>query len=208
MYKITLAMMAAVSLCTISCAKNDNLDPAQNAATAAQDRDLQEKDFASPCMAKPLAGVVASKMVYRFQGANMTRTTRYFKTADCSSDTDISFVEQGVFNLHTDQRTPDGGKAIDIDYKTVTVTTVTAQGVEAANAMGLCGAHDWSQNSQRDESSHAADVNCLNAEMPRHDSNIYRVDAKDLYFGATSDKSTDPSKRPASLDTSVKYSAP
>lgn len=202
-----LILAALITLTFTGCAKNTNLDPIDNAKTASEDRDLQAKNFTTSCTPKAFGTLVGSQIVYRFEGANVVRTTRYYKTNDCSSDADITFVEHGDFALHTDQRTADGGKAIDIDYKSVIVTTVTQQGVTAANAINLCGASDWSQNSQREENQHAADINCLNAQIPRHDSNIYRVDANVLYFGNTSDKSTEPGQRPTQLDMGTKYTA-
>ena len=199
-------IVATVILAICACSKNSNIDPIANAKTASDERDLQQKNFTAPCRPAAFApGILTYQTVYRFEGANTTRTTRYFKTPDCTSDSDIVLTESGDFNLHKDQQTSDGGKAIDIDYKSLMVTTVTPQGVSAANAIQLCNANDWSANSKRDESTRAANVNCLGMPVPRHNSNIYRVDASVLYLGLNADKSTDPTTRPTALDMSLIY---
>jgi hypothetical protein len=217
MKKIILVSIGAISLSIASCNKNSNNNPVTNAKTAADERDLQGKNFTSSCSLKPVdaiytgimtglaASIKSSLMVYRFDGANITRTTRMFASSDCSGDTAISFEEDGDFNLHKDQRTNDGGKAIDIDYNALKVTTVTPAGVTAANAISLCGANDWSANSQRDKTAQAQDSSCLGSQMPRHNANVYRVDADTLYLGKASDSSS--TQRPASLDLGEKFVA-
>jgi hypothetical protein len=214
-----LLVLLTASLALTACSKHRNLDPFKNGKTAADERDLQARDFVSECALKPvdaiLTGIMsafstsikAATTTYRFDGANVTRTTDFYTTTDCSGETAIRFQELGEFNLHKDQKTSDGGKAIDIDYSSLEVTTVNGDGVTVANSSGLCGKSDWAAGDKMDETAQAANANCFGAEMPRHDSNVYRVDDKTLYLGAVSDQSTDPSDRPTALNTSVPYKA-
>lgn len=217
MKRLILFLSAATLLS--ACSKDRNLDPVKNAKTAADERDLQARDFVSECNLKPVdavlsgiltafeASVKGATTTYKFDGANVTRTTQLYTSTDCSGETAIKFEEIGEFNLHKDQKTSDGGKAIDIDYKTLEVTTVSADGVTVANSTGLCGKTDWGKGDEMDQTSQAANANCFGVEMPRHDANVYRVDANVLYLGAVSDDSTSPQERPTSLNTGVPYKA-
>jgi hypothetical protein len=212
-------ILLALSVCVLfsACGKNKNNDPFVNNDQAAKDRDLQGKNFASPCSVSALdailtgiltggtAAIQAEQIVYRFDGANVTRTTHLYTNTSCTGDTAVSFVETGDVSLRPDTRTNDGGKYIDIDYKNLQVTTVTDDGVKAANAIHLCGATDWSANSKRDETAQAKDVLCYGAALPRHNSNVYRVDANVLYFGAQTKADNNDSERPGSLDFGTKY---
>jgi hypothetical protein len=201
-----------------ACNRDRNNNPFTNAKTAADERDLQGKNFTSECSLKPMdavftaiatgfsASVKSSLEAYRFDGANVTRMTRFYQSPDCSGDAAVNFEEMGDFNLHKDQQTADLGRAIDIDYHTLKVQTLTNEGVAAANAIGLCGISDWSVNQQRDVTAQAKDVKCLGTPLPRHNANIYRVDAGVLYLGASTANPTDPSQRPTSL-SATKYRA-
>ena len=94
-----------------------------------------------------------------------------------------------------------------MNYVTLNVTVLSAEGVTVANAVHLCNAADWSQNSQRDETGSAQATNCLGSQMPRHDANLYRVDSNTLYLGAQPTSTTTPDERPQSLDLGTQYHA-
>lgn len=215
MKKLLLAALA----CTLvtACGKDRNNDPIKNVQEAAKDKDLQGKNFASACQLKPVeavltgilsggnASIKGAQTVYRFDGANVTRTTELYSTTDCSGEVAIRFEEGGTVTLDPDKRTNDDGKFIDIDYNSLKVSAVTDEGVKAANAIQLCGATDWSQGTQRDEVAQAPNINCYNAKLPRQISNVYRVDANVLYFGTQDTASIDSAHRPTSLDMNDKY---
>lgn len=207
------------TMAVAACSKKENLNPFDNAKAAGEERDLQSKDFTSACSFEPLdaiytailssfeASIKASRVSYRFEGANVTRTTEFYSDAECSGKSALLFSESGEFKLNKDHKTKDGGKGIDIDYKELSVTAQTADGVTAAEAIELCGRDSWKKGTEENVTSEANDTNCLGVKMPRHNSNIYRVDANVLYLGDTASDSSQPEDRPARLNKSVKYSA-
>ena len=80
------------------------------------------------------AALKSSQVVYRFDGANVTRTTQLYTSLNCTGDNAVRVEQHGDFNLHKDQKTNDGGKAIDIDYHSILVTAVTDDGAKVSNA--------------------------------------------------------------------------
>lgn len=214
---MTLAITALANVAFVGCGKDKNNDPVQNVRVASEDRDIQNKNFSSACSQKPIEGILtgiltggeaplrSQKVVYRFEGANVTRSTQIFTTPDCSGDIAISFEEIGEFTLDTDSRTGEGAKFIDFDYKKLKMSIVSNPGVIAANAVGICGAHDWALSQQRDVTAQAADLRCYNIATPRHQSNIYFLEGNTLFFGTQSPAAVDPSKRPGQLNRNDGY---
>jgi hypothetical protein len=214
-----LLFVCLASLLVAACGKDRNNDPIANANEASKDRDLQGKNFASSCSIKPLDAVLTgiltggnavikgAKTVYRFDGANVSRTTRLYTTADCSGETAVSFEERGEIDIKKDQKTNDGGKFIDIQYKTLKVSAANDAGATAANSIKLCGASDWAAKQVRDETANSKDMTCYGAQVPRQNANVYRVDANILYLGTQTKASTDASQRPSTLNMADKYTA-
>lgn len=212
---------ALLVLTFAACAKDNSSNPSpgigRDVQAAAADPDIQNKNFVSDCALKPVdailtgvltglsASVKSAHTFYRFEGASITRTTQLYPSTDCSGDAAINLQERGEFTLHTDQKTADGGKYIDINFHNLFVTTATDVGVKAANAVQFCNAADWTVNLQREETAQAAAVNCLSAPMPRTNANIYRLDGNVLYLGAQPTAQTAPGSRPANLDLNTKY---
>lgn len=209
---ISLAMLALVA-----CSKDRNNDPVSNIREAVKDKDLQEKVFVSECAEKPIdalltglfsggkSSIKAIRTAYFFAGANVTRTTRLFNSLDCSGDAAFTFEELGDIKIDKDQKTNDGGFFIDMDFHSLKVKMATDAGATAANAVKLCKVSDWAAKQERDVTGASADVNCYNAQVPRHNANVYRVDANTLYFGTQAKSTNDGSTRPTKVDTSVKY---
>ena len=219
-------MKKALSLILISlvlgaCQKDRNNDPVANVREAAKDKDLQGKTFTSECSIKPLDAIVTGLMTggessvksqqvaYRFDLANVIRQTRLYNSTDCTGDSAYNFEEAGTMNIETDpnKKSNDQGRNIELDYKTVKATVTSDAGVTAANATKLCGIADWAPNKARDITAQAKDLNCYAAQVPRHVSNIYRVDNSVLFLGSQSKGSVAPNERPSSLDMTVKYTA-
>lgn len=215
-----LIYLSFATLLIAACSKDKNNNPVTNAQEAAKDKDLQLKTFVSDCSIKPLealltgifsggqSSVKGQRVAYRFEGANVTRTTRLFNTADCSGDAAFTFEELGTIKIDKNQKTNDGGYNIDLDYNKVKVAMATDAGRVAANAIKMCGAADWAAKQTRDVTAQAKDVGCYGAALPRHISNIYRVDAKTLFMGTQSKGSNTARERPSSLNMSDKYIAP
>lgn len=198
------------------CAKDRDLDPVANVSEASKDRDLQ-KTFNSPCtvagaeVLQTLGTVKGEKTVFRFDGNNITRESRYYAAADCSGEPAFTMQENGTFRIETDRNkdTNDRGRNIDINWKTVKVAINTDDGVKAANSdvAPLCGLKDWKKGGEaRDVTAQAKNPTCYNGKVPRQDWNIYRVDAGTLYLGRVSKSENAQKDRPAKLE-STKYTS-
>lgn len=215
-----LILIALATVFVAACSDDDNNDDVvDNVQEAAKDRDLQDKNFITPCTTVVLdavltgiltggdAAIKAQRVQYRFEGNDVTRTTFLFSEADCTSDVAIQLREVGDFTLNTDNKSADGGKFIDVDFHDLNAQVISQAGVEVANAIGFCGASDWAAGAaERNVTPKAADLNCYSAQVPRHNSNIYRLDeGKVLYFGPQTKSNNDGTTRPTSLNTNVKY---
>ena len=132
-----------------------------------------------------------------------------FNSADCSGDAALNFEEAGTIKIETDpnKRTNDQGRNIDVDYKTLQAKVTTDAGATAANAVKLCGLSDWTPNQSRDVQPQSKDLMCYAAQVPRHVSNVYRVDAGTLYLGTLTKGSVSDSERPSKLDMTNKFSS-
>ena len=198
------------------CARDRDLNPISNVQEAAKDRDLQ-RTFLGPCslaggeMLQSMGEIKGERTVFRFEGNNATRETRYYPNADCSGDAGFIMQENGTFTLDKSKKANDGGYNIDFNWKTVKVIVSTEQGAQAANSglKPLCGLKDWKKAEKaqgRDVTPQAKDASCYNAAVPRRDYNIYRVDAGTLYLGRTSKANNAPNDRPTKLE-GTKYAA-
>lgn len=215
-----ILLIALASVLFTACSEDDNNgDILNNIEEAAKDRDLQDKNFITPCTTTVLeavltgiltggdAAIKAQRVQYRFEGDNVTRTTFLFSESDCTSDVAIQFREVGDFKLDTDNKSADGGKFIDVDFKQLSAQVISQAGLEVANSIGFCGASDWVAGAaERDVVANSADLTCYSAPVPRHNANIYRLDeGKVLYFGPQTTSNNDGTTRPTSLNTNVKY---
>ncbi|PIT98956.1 MAG: hypothetical protein COT74_11965 [Bdellovibrionales bacterium CG10_big_fil_rev_8_21_14_0_10_45_34] len=209
--------MLFVSTLIVGCQKDQNNNPVANVVEAAKDTDLQGKTFGSQCMAKPidalLTGVMtlgkssikSQQVTYRFEGANVNRQTRLFGTSDCTGEAVFNFEESGTIKIDKDSVTTDGGQNIEMDFLALKAGAATVAGATAANAISLCGISDWTIDQMRDVRAQAGDLMCYGATVPRHVSNVYRVEAGLLYLGTQSKGAIPPEERPSSLDKTVPY---
>lgn len=215
-YAAKFGVMASV-LVLAACGGNSN--PVQNAVEATEDPALQAKTFTSKCSVTPVgavltglftggaAAVKSSATSYRFTGANVTRKTEVFQSADCTGEAALEFSEIGAFDILDDNKTADGGRLIDMDFKKLEVTVKNDAGLKVANAVSLCGTNNWSDNQKADVTTKSEDVNCYNAKVPRMQANIYKLEGSVLYLGTMSKDPVAKSARPASLDRSQGYTA-
>lgn len=214
MKKIICLSVLALAL---SACQNRNNDPVANAKEAAKDRDLQ-KTFMSECSFKPIDAIVSGLMTegkasvksqvvsYSFEGANVIRTTELYTSTDCTGEAAVAFEEAGDIRIG-DERTEDGARTIEMNFKTLDAVVKSEKAAIAANEAKLCGVTDWSAGKSRDVQNHAKDVLCYNAEVPRQVSNIYRVDNNVLYLGTSSKDSVKPEDRPESLNKMIEFRA-
>lgn len=210
-----ILLLAAMSLMAVACGKDDK-NPFTNAKEAIEDKDLQGKNFESDCSVEAFdailtgilsggqASVKSSRVAYRFEGANITRTTVLFANLNCDGEA-FRYTETGTFNITKNQRTNDGGYFIDINYKSLSVAMASDVGAVSANAVKLCGAEDWAAGQTREVTAQAANATCYGTPVPRVNNNVYRLDGGNvLYLGTQSLENGAP--RPTSLKN-VKYVA-
>lgn len=213
-----LFFVSVAALAIAACDDGRNKNPITNVEQATADRDLQAS-WISECktdFSEALKSAFATaniqdalksyRLEYKFQGANVTRTLNQYKTADCSGDT-ISFREVGDFRIETDpnKKTNDGGKNIDMHFKTVTAV-VTANGVDVANAIQLCGVGGWNADDEREVTGNSGAGNCYEIKVPRDVYNVYRVNADTLYLGTDPSGANTENDRPArAMNDSVQF---
>jgi hypothetical protein len=209
--------LALAAMVCASCNKDRNTNPITNAQEFAKDRDLQGKTFVASCSATPITGLTtglatglqsslkSEQVTYRFEGANVTHTTRWFESTDCSGDAGLTFEELGDIKIDKNQKTNDNGYNIDMSFNKVKVKISTQQGASAANGISMCGIKDWNAGQERDVTAQSKDISCYNNKVPRQVLNIYRVDANNLMLGT--DAKGDVTKRPTSLNMTDKFAS-
>jgi hypothetical protein len=208
-------LISAMSLLAVACGKDDK-NPFTNAKEAIEDKDLQGKNFESQCSIEPVdalltgilsggqASVKSSRVAYRFEGSNITRTTVLFANLNCDGEA-FRYSETGTFNVTKNQRTNDGAYFIDINYKKLELSMTTDVGVVSANAIKLCGIQDWAVSQSREVTAQAKDATCYGTVVPRVNNNVYRLDeGKILMLGTQSLENGSP--RPSGL-SNQKYTA-
>ncbi len=150
--------------------------------------------------------VKTQRVAFRFEGSNITRTTVRFANANCDGEA-YRLTEQGTFNISKNQATNDGGRPMDISYKSVSVTPASEEGAATLNNISLCGKADWKKDGKQDVTAQAQDkkINCSKDTVPRENKNVYRIfDGKVLVLGTETLENGNPA--PASL-SGVKYTA-
>lgn len=213
---LTAAFAASLSALFLSACGQDN-NPVNNVREASADPGLQAKDFHGNCSVKPIdailtgiltggdAAIKSARTEYRFVGANMSRKTRLFTTADCTGDTAATFTESGSFEIKSDGKTSDGGTFIDFDLTKLEIVVQSPKGIEVANSINLCGSNTWKQNEQLEVTTKSGDVNCYGAQVPRRVANVYKLENSNLYLGTQS--KGDVSVRPSSVNRNDIYVA-
>ncbi len=214
----TLILTCTLPLVFAACSKDNdtNSNPIDNLKQAAKETELQGKTFQGECSLRPLdaiatgiatAGETAIKSAreqFLFEGANLSHSTLVYTSTDCSGPEALVYQENGSFEIHDDQKTADDAKAMDIKYETLTVKTVSNDGVTVANAVKLCGVEEWSTNMEQNVTAKSEDTNCYRVKVPNQDANVYKLENGNLFFGikARFERST---VRPTSLDRNEKF---
>jgi hypothetical protein len=212
---IALSLMASLA----ACQKRSNKNPIENAREAISDVDLQSKSFLGDCsinLGDALASFVASSGKYsvkssrdqfQFVGANLTRTTRIYESADCTGQDVLMFKETGAFHVDPDKRAEDQSNFIDITYDRLTLVAQSEFGVQLANEIKICGHEDWSVGKEIEVTAQAEDVSCYRKKLPSQEADVYRLENNNLYFGERDALLKSRQSRPARVDLKTKYSA-
>lgn len=193
----------------LTACKDDKKNPVTNVRVASEERDLQ-KTWQSECQLKPVdmittgimslgqASVKSVRVQYRFKGATVQRVNIAYAGADCTQDAWI-FEESGQFTLDKAKKTNDGGFNIDMKFEKLKLTIKDENGAKSANAIKLCNRSDWKAGQDADVTANAKDATCYNAQVPRTNANVYRIDNKVLYFGENPANAVQPNQRPSRL---------
>lgn len=207
--KKALIAVAALTFAVVGCNKGRDANPISNITEAAKDVHLQNKTFSSVCstslgeMAKTLGTVKSSRIEYHFVGDNVTHSTVYYQSTNCTGEPAYTFKEIGTFKSDN-SKDIDGGRPIDMNFKNVYVNVSSDAGRDAANSAKLCGVSNWEKGKDTDVTVHSADLTCNNAQLPRSDYNIYRLDGGTLYWGSVLPV-TDEADRPTKLQKNIQF---
>lgn len=213
-------MAATFVFASLTACNNDSgsSSPAENSEQALRDTNLQGRTFWSACSTEPLTAIAtgiltgdaikASRTGFGFEGAEVTRHTRFFPAADCSGESAFTFREIGTFEIQSDRETNDGATFIDMNGEKLHVKIDSEVGASVANSLTACKANDWKMGDDREVTAAASEASCYAKALPRMERNIYLVESNTLYLGSTSDAGRDGEGRPTQLDrTAQKYVA-
>ena len=205
-----LMLMAAAGLMLGACAKDNGRSGQDNVQQAAREPALQGKIFWGACDTRPgiavatgiLTGdaIKASRTAYGFDGAQVTRFTRFYQAADCSGDSAFTFRELGNMNIMENSKTQDGATFVDFNYDKLMLKIDSEAGVTVANGVKLCQTGDWAMGNDRDITGAAQDINCYAAQEPRLERNVYIVESANLFLGAQGPGTMSSEGRPTALD--------
>lgn len=210
-----MMMIGAALLLTAACQRNT--DPVSNVVEATEDPSLQQKNFTSKCSMTPIDAIVSGILtggdaamksqstVYRFEGEGLSRKTYIYESSDCTGEAAIVFTETGKFDILDDNQTAEGARLVNFGYERLSVKIQNQAGVEAANAISLCGTNNWVDDQEADVTTKAADLTCYNATVPRMVANIYKLEGSVLYLGTPAKDSVGEASRPTQLDKSQAY---
>ncbi len=211
---VALTLMASL----VACQKRSNKNPIENAREAISDIDLQSKSFVGDCsidLGDALVSFVASSGKYsvkssrdefQFVGANLTRTTRIYESADCTGQDALMYKETGAFHVDSDKRAEDQSKFIDITYDRLSLVAQSEFGVQLANDIKICGREDWTVGKEIEVTAQSEDVSCYRKKLPSKEADVYRLEKNNLYFGERDSLLKNLESRPARVDLKTKYS--
>lgn len=129
--------------------------------------------------------VKSYRTIYNFAGNSVTRSLVFYSLEKCGREA-LTFSERGEFKLETDpnKKSNDGGRNLDLDFRTLVVSVKDGSAVETMNKIKFCGNTDWkADGKERDVTKAAKDLTCYKAEVPRKIPTIYRIDSGTMYFG-------------------------
>ena len=216
------AVACALPMVLTACGKNNsdasNKNPVDNAREAGKAPDAQGKIFRGDCSMKALdaiasgiatggqASIKGARVQYQFNGANVTRATVMYTTTDCTGDAALTFRETAGINIQ-DQRTPDNGQFIDMNFDTLTLAIGSDAGLLVANDVGLCGLKDWAKGQERDVKNQSGQMDCYRKQLPYREANVFRIDNKNTLLWGSKGLLDRSEQRPTSVETGLKYVA-
>ena len=207
-----LLLILSLGIAFSACNKKNDQPAGDNATQAVRDPALQGKTFwSSKCaidVPVGLATVVASghaikayRVAYGFDGAQVTKSVRFFENADCTGASAATFREVGSMNIMQDKKTADGAMFVDWKYDNVFAHIDSDLGRDVGNAINLCKANNWTTNEERNVTGVSQDITCVSQTYPRVEMNIYRVEGNSLILGGNSPAAN---VRPSTLDRGEK----
>ncbi len=78
-------------------------------------------------------------------------------------------------------------------------------GAKIANAIKACNASDWTKGQERQVNADPKDLSCYNAQVPRTDSNIYKIENNMLLPGNSTKSTSCSDERPTALNQKQRF---
>ncbi len=141
-----------------------------------------------------------------FSGERATYTERNFWDADCARAS-VETISRGDVRLGGTVVAPDGARAIDFVFRSVSLRALDARAAELWNARGVCGFRDWRAGQEKDVSGRECDFFGLGSvvRVPAAGTRkfgVVKTGRGVLFFGrlAPGHDGSSPDTRPVELD--------
>ncbi|MGE0616801.1 MAG: hypothetical protein AB7P04_14310 [Bacteriovoracia bacterium] len=132
-----------------------------------------------------------------FEGADTQLVQRFYSEDDCREPA-VIVRYKGSFVVREDVAETPGGKQVDFEYNTVTVTALNEAGRKTLDNTDFCGHEEWMVNTEVDLTVNSTRDLCLLYDTPHAKYDIFLVNGDELKMGLKEgerDKST-PGLRP------------
>ena len=145
---------------------------------------------------------LSGRTYVRFAGAKLLQVHELYKNSDCTEPV-ARIKYHGEFEVKEEQG--DGVRQINLNYKEAKAIASHEDGRKAMNLVGFCGSRNWELNQERDVSGESRDLNCNLKKIPVVEQNLFKVDDKVIYFGATPAIGNGTEQRPSGVDRNAPF---
>jgi hypothetical protein len=201
-FEVKKALIIVGCTMALAACKAKDKDVANNVRVATESTELQGQTFQGACNEDPLTGVFSDmqshRVQYKFTGDNVHRLETYYMKKGCVED-GVQFDESGTFAVHRNNRTNDGGIAIDFHFTDLNATPLSDAGAQGATKGKWCAPMTWSKGNANDVTKLASQVDCYQGPEPRDFYNVYRVDGNKLLLGSDVKAKNTENERPTAL---------
>jgi|GEM_PF-4070133 len=177
--RMTPALCLAGLMALAACSSDDKDDASRAGKNLTREPGLQGY-WASSCDKLELLSS-SGKAFYAFAPATYSKKVAVYSDTNCATQTS-QIVYSGDFKIGNDDDL-EGVDRVDFVPTKATVKALTEAGVNALNAVNLCGIKDWALNAERDVSV-AAKNGCLTEKVGVAQYDVYHLEDKKLQFGS------------------------
>lgn len=143
----------------------------------------------------------------RFEGSTSIFFERTFSGAGCEG-LSVEVISRGIYALGSPVEKPQGARAVDYTFGTVSLVPREQAVVEEYNARSVCGFRNWELNAEKDVTGRECDFFGLGSVIQIPDFGdqrygILRISGNELYLGKLSleKNSLSPETRPTELES-------